>query len=498
MKTVKVDIAKFPELKFKNENVYWDTRQLNETSRGWSLICEDEFSNLEAQKKLRSLKELKTIGTLKSQCDITVGNPRRFLGELASQNFSHISSQMFVMGITGTNGKSTSAQLAASLLSILNGPCACVGTLGIQIFSGGSLIDAFESGFTTPEAPTLHRLFFDLFQNGIRQVVMEVSSHAVKLERIAGVDFDVGIFTNLTQDHLDFHKTMEEYELQKTRFFTEHLGQKNLVIESHSGLLPLQSQKARLAIFNGDDPAGLRMLAKVPLGLKSYSFRHLNNYCISKMSLSGMEIDCEGDILKSPLVGRFNAENIVGIYLALKNIFPSHLSKIKEGLENFKGARGRMEKLAVHKERHIFVDYAHTPDALEKALKTLQNLKDPSQKLWVLFGCGGDRDPLKRPMMGQIAEKFSDHRILSSDNPRTEEPEKIINDILAGMKSDDANRHVEVDRGRAISFAVRTMKSGDILLIAGKGHEEYQIIGKDKIHFSDFEVAELALKSLKD
>lgn len=487
MKTIAVQ--KFPKIFFQNRQVIWDSRQPLEGNDEWVLLFGDEYVAPEHQAALEQRPRAKKIGRIGTSCDLKVENPRKFLGEISSLYFGEPSRNLVVVGITGTNGKTTSTLLLGHLLQATGATVALLGTLGVQIWQAGKLVVSEETGFTTPEAPTLHQLFKDFCARGVTHVVMEVSSHALRLERVGGVDFDSGIFTNLTQDHLDFHKTMASYEAAKAKLFHEYLVERSF--SAQSGLK--DSTKTRSAVINANDPAGLRLVSSLPLGFDVLTFVENKNYHIARQSIEGTAVTLNGTLLESPLVGRYNVENILGAYLAATKLHPSDAPQFVEALKQFSGARGRLERVAVkgqEPKKHVFVDYAHTPDALEKVLSTLASLKTKGALLWTVFGCGGDRDTQKRPIMGAIAQKFADRLVVTSDNPRTEDPKKILEDILRGMSLDSQKVHVEIDREKAIALAITSMAPGDLLVIAGKGHEDYQIIGKSKIHFSDVEVAE--------
>jgi UDP-N-acetylmuramoyl-L-alanyl-D-glutamate--2,6-diaminopimelate ligase len=330
---------------------------------------------------------------------------------------------------------------------------------------------------TTPGAEELQGLLRDMSLAGTKYVVMEVSSHALDQKRVEGVDFDTAIFTNLTHDHLDYHGTFENYKAAKKQFF--------------SNFLKKSPKKGKSAIINADDPSANELIPDPPVRTLFYSLKKP-----SDAYLTGFQEDIEGLQLEltltgkplsisSPMIGSFNISNILAASLAGYVAGMSN-EQIKKGIESLHGVPGRLERVKNEKGLSIFIDYAHTPDALKKVLEMLNSLKNG--KLTVIFGCGGDRDKEKRPIMGSIASRLADYTIITSDNPRSENPVKIMEDIKKGFDN-NACRIVE-NRKDAIFEGLKTVKQGDVLLIAGKGHEDYQIIGGNVFHFSDREVVE--------
>jgi len=387
---------------------------------------------------------------------IEVENARIALSRLSANYFFHPSRKLNVIGITGTNGKTTTSFLIDSIFKQV-GKTGIVGTTGC-FYDGVKK----KSSITTPESLDIQRLFCEMLNRGIEYVSLEVSAHGITLYRLHDVDFKVKVFTNVSQDHLDFYKTLENYGNTKFSFFDE---------------------KTRVVV-NTDDKLGKEIEKKT--SAISYGFDKLCDiYPISFISdIHGIEASIstpKGEILiKSPLVGEYNLYNImasIGVALWIDIDF----SKIREGIFNLKGVSGRMERFSSNGV-DFFVDYAHTPDALGNVLVVLEKLK--RNRLIVVFGAGGDRDKVKRPKMGKVASLLSDVIILTSDNPRSEDPQAIIDGILIGID----NRKkviVEKDRREAIRMAVNIAKKDDIVLIAGKGHETYQIVGKKKIPFDD-------------
>lgn len=392
--------------------------------------------------------------------------------ELACRLYQHGQATLSITGITGTNGKTTIAYQLAQAWQLLGKSARYIGTLGEGMVTQLSPLEN-----TTPDALCLQQLLHRYTMDAAEQVCMEVSSHALALDRVRGIDFKQAIFTNLTQDHLDFHKTMENYAAAKARLFT--------------------NPALQWAICNGDDPwfPHFQQVIKSPTRLLTYGLQG-NCDVIAKhwqMDLSGTHIQIQspvGDLeIHINALGKFNVYNTLAIVASLlaEDISPEKIIHI---MPQLKAAPGRMEIVA--QKPCVVVDYAHTPDALANVLHTLEQIKNGG-KLWVIFGCGGDRDTTKRPLMGEAASQYADKIVLTSDNPRNEVPEKIIEDILPGI---DASRSVQkiVDRKMAIEETLNQADSRDIILIAGKGHENYQQIGQVKRPFSDQDIVRNALK----
>ncbi len=408
-------------------------------------------------------------------CVIRVEDVQRALGEAASKFYGHPSRKMHVTGITGTNGKTTTTYLIESILEAAGKRPGVIGTISYR-YAGKTL----RAPNTTPGASETNALLRDMMDAGTGHVIMEVSSHALHQSRVEGVDFDVAVFTNLTHDHLDYHGDFESYKASKRLLFEDYLARSR--------------KKRRYAIMNIDDPSIRDLAVASPVTMLSYSTRGFADACLSSyseiidgltltLSLPGKKIP-----IVSPLVGMFNASNILAASLSghATGISPQ---AIKEGIERLGGVPGRLERVANDRGISVFVDYAHTPDALENVLRLLAGLK--KGKLIVVFGCGGDRDAAKRPLMGAIAARFADEVIVTSDNPRNEDPLEIIEDIRQGLGGKMAR--IIPDRREAILEGIGAARPDDVLLVAGKGHEDYQIIGGTTIHFSDREVIEESL-----
>lgn len=403
---------------------------------------------------------------------VLFGDPREALWRLAEARYRTMESGMRIIGITGTNGKTTCAYLLEHLLSSLGYK---VGVLGTVNYRWPGHVE--EAPLTTPDALRVHSMLAAMRADGVEVAVMEVSSHALDQYRVGGVPFSGAVFTNLTQDHLDFHTGMVSYFAAKAKLFTE---------------LP---NADKVCAVNADDDWGRALLDRCPrvlsYGLKEREGRHLHG-TLRAMSTAGlhMEMALDGQRweLKSPLVGAFNASNLLAVQaVALEmGVKPADLRH----LEDFYGVCGRLERVRNAQGLDIFVDYAHTPDALVNVLQALRGAG--FTRIVTVFGCGGNRDRTKRPRMGQAVAQWSDVAVLTSDNPRQEEPQGIINDVLPGLQEERTNDqgraveiHVEADRRKATQLALELLRPGDAMLIAGKGHEDYQIIGTVKYPYSD-------------
>ncbi|MGE5628531.1 MAG: UDP-N-acetylmuramoyl-L-alanyl-D-glutamate--2,6-diaminopimelate ligase [Solirubrobacterales bacterium] len=395
---------------------------------------------------------------------IKVKDTRKAMAVAGSNYFGNPKDKLNIIGVTGTNGKTTSTFMIKSILEAAGFKTGIIGTIANYI--GDKKI---ETSRTTPESLELHKLFADMVYENVKYVVMEVSSHSLYLCRVYGINFCEGIFTNLTRDHLDFHKTFENYYSSKLMLF-DNSRNSSVNIDSEYGIKvmsDIKGNKISYGIDNKADVIGKNLV----------------------MDSRGVEFDLEykGIItrIKLNIPGKYNVENALGSAAAclLEGISPEI---IKEGLEKMLCVPGRCE-IVTHGYNlgfDIIVDYAHTPDGLENILKTAREFT--SGKLISVFGCGGDRDKTKRPIMGEIGTRLSDLAVITSDNPRTEDPELIIKDILSGIEKQ--NYIVEVNRIEAIATAIKNAKKGDVIVIAGKGHEDYQVLKTGKIHFDEREI----------
>jgi UDP-N-acetylmuramoyl-L-alanyl-D-glutamate--2,6-diaminopimelate ligase len=399
---------------------------------------------------------------------INISDLRSKVGLIAASFFGQPSSHMKVLGITGTNGKTSCSQFIAQALEQAGQHCGIIGTIG----SGfpGRLNTAT---LTTPDPVTLQQTLAQLQHQGANYIAMEVSSHSLDQNRIAGVHFDTAIFTNLTRDHLDYHGDMENYAQAKRKLF-------------------LQPDLKHIVI-NADDAFGQKLITEFAGQLPCYSYsitgniQSKNNILANEIKLNSQGFSAHVDtpwgqgILHSRLMGRFNLSNLLAVLAAL-GIMHIPLADILEYISTLTNVPGRMQTFGGGKLPLVVVDYAHTPDALQKALTALR--EHCHGKLWCVFGCGGDRDAGKRPIMGQMAERFSDQVIITDDNPRFESPQSIVENILAGLLCPWAVE-VEHNRHAAIAHAIECAQPGDVVLIAGKGHETYQQIGEARIPFND-------------
>ena len=404
---------------------------------------------------------------------ILVENTDKALGLLASKWFGEPSKALTLVGVTGTNGKTTIATLLYKLVRALGHKAGLLSTVVNYIEN-----EAVPATHTTPDAIELNGLLRRMVDAGCEYAFMEVSSHAIAQERVAGLDFDGALFTNLTRDHIDYHKTFDNYRDTKKRLF--------------DGL-----KKTAFAVTNKDDKNGLVMTQNCKADVKTYSTRSLADYKaqILEEGFEGMMLNINGKEVFVPLVGRFNVSNLLCIYGAALCLGFEELEVLRV-LSTLKPVNGRFETIRSPKGWTAIVDYAHTPDAVDNVISTIREIigsdkvtKDKGQrKLITVVGCGGNRDKGKRPMMAQIAKKGSEQLILTSDNPRDEEPADILNDMKAGLTEEELRSTLVIeDRAAAIQTACTLAQAGDVILVAGKGHEDYQIIKGVKHHFDDHE-----------
>ncbi|OGU15670.1 MAG: UDP-N-acetylmuramoyl-L-alanyl-D-glutamate--2,6-diaminopimelate ligase [Geobacteraceae bacterium GWC2_53_11] len=423
---------------------------------------------------------------------VKVADGRAAMGRISAIFNGEPTATRPLIGITGTNGKTTTTYLIEAILAAAGKPAAVLGTISYRF--GATII---EASHTTPESTELQQAFRQLAEAGAESFVMEVSSHALEQKRVDGCHFDIGVFSNLTRDHLDYHVTMESYLEAKSRLFSELLR-------------PSDDKPRRRAVINMDDPYGAEIASRcacpvITFGIQGSCDVRPKDVLSSVNGISATLVTPAGEIaFTSRLLGRFNLSNILaaaaaGVALDLP------LQAIKQGIENHTTVPGRMERVENHRGVTCLVDYAHTGDALENVLTTLKELA--TGRIITLFGCGGDRDNGKRPIMGKIAASMSDLAIVTSDNPRTEDPQSILEQIKAGIMPlnlreyrvnelssgfTDKGFAMLENRHEAIRLAVSLAHPGDIVLLAGKGHEDYQIIGRTKHHFDDREEAKAA------
>ena len=411
----------------------------------------------------------------KPSCDIPyvlVSDSRYGLAIVSRDFFGDPASEMTMIGITGTSGKTSSSYLIKHMLeSKLDAKVGLIGT------NGNMIGDEFlHTEHTTPESYELHKLFRHMADSGCTHVVMEVSSHSLTLERVAGIHFDVALYTNLSQDHLDFHETMEEYAAAKRKLFSMcSLGCFNL--DDAWADFMRDGASCRTMTFSTEKNEADLVAKDIRLTADGVRFA----------SVSGDEIS----ITKLGIPGMFSVYNALGT-MSVGLALGLSLADCSDAMSSAKGVKGRLEIVPTGREFSVVIDYSHKPDALEKVLKTLKPVT--RGRLIALFGCGGDRDKLKRPIMGRIAADNADLVVVTSDNPRTEDPDEIIREIVAGMKDKRTPTKVICDRREAIAWAIDNAAPGDVLLLAGKGHEDYQVVGHEKHHMDEREIVADCLK----
>ena len=397
---------------------------------------------------------------------ILVENTDKALGLMAGKWFGEPSKELTLVGVTGTNGKTTIATLLYKLVRAMGHKAGLLSTVVNYIED-----EAVPATHTTPDAIELNGLLRRMVDAGCTYAFMEVSSHAIAQERIAGLDFDGALFTNLTRDHIDYHKTFDNYRDTKKRLF--------------DGL-----KKTAFAVTNKDDKNGLVMTQNCKAAVHTYSTRSLADYKaqILEEGFDGMMLSINGKEVFVPLVGRFNVSNLLCIYGAALNLGFDELEVLRV-LSTLKPVNGLFETIHSPKGWTAIVDYAHTPDAVDNVIQTIREIKKEGAKLITVVGCGGNRDKGKRPMMAKIAKQGSEQLILTSDNPRDEEPKDILRDMTDGLTADELRSTLVIeDRAAAIQTACTLAQANDVILIAGKGHEDYQIIKGVKHHFDDHEV----------
>ncbi|OPJ56852.1 UDP-N-acetylmuramoyl-L-alanyl-D-glutamate--2,6-diaminopimelate ligase [Alkalithermobacter paradoxus] len=459
------------DLNLDIKNIDYDSRRLQEDSL---FICIKGF-NVDGHKYIKNAIDKGSIAFIVEEdiyidgyTFIQVNDSRGAMAKVSSNFYNNPSKKLNLVGVTGTNGKTTITHLMKDILTQNKNNIGLIGTIK-NIIGSREII----SSKTTPESLELQGYFKDMIDAGVKYCVMEVSSHSLELKRVDCCEFKVGIFTNLTEDHLDFHKDLEDYRLAKQKLF-------------------YKTTKAN--IINIDDEGGKKIYDSVKqLEIPIITYGIDKNADIKakdiKLSPEGVEYivvtpEYEAQI-KVPIPGKFTVYNslaVIGACLSLG--IPKEI--VIEGLKNTSGVPGRFETINSNRNFSVIVDYAHTPDALENILKTAKGFVKGN--IITVFGCGGDRDKAKRPIMGRISQMLSDISIITSDNPRTEDPQKIVDDIIEGIDKQNQNYRVILDRKQAIKEAINIAKEGDVVIIAGKGHEDYQIIGNEKIHFDDKEV----------
>jgi UDP-N-acetylmuramoyl-L-alanyl-D-glutamate--2,6-diaminopimelate ligase len=398
---------------------------------------------------------------------ILVPDTRRALARMAANLYHHPSQKLRVIGVTGTNGKTTTTHLIRSILEAAGEQVGLIGTIEYLIGS-----ERLPATHTTPESLELNKMLATMVERGCTSAIMEVSSHGLAMQRVHGLRFRSAVFTNLTQDHLDFHGSMDEYSRAKRLLF---------------GML----DRTAVAVTNAGDPSGMAMVAGTAARILTYNVGGAADVRAEdvRMDVRGLTmsvVTSAGKIpVSSTLTGSFNVANLLAAAGAAIGLgIPEEA--ITRGIRNLPSVRGRFEQVVSPEGWTAVIDYAHTPDALENVLQTLRTLLPKGGRIITVFGCGGNRDRGKRPIMGRIASTYSDVTIVTSDNPRGEDPGAIIDQILGGIPA-GSSVYAEVDRRGAIRRALLQARRGDVVLVAGKGHEEYQIIGERRLHFDDRE-----------
>jgi len=392
----------------------------------------------------------------------------------AIYHYGNPSKKLKIVGVTGTNGKTTTATLLYKVATELGYKAGLVSTVENIIAD-----KKIPADMTTPDSVSLTKLFAEMVGKGCEYVFMEVSSHAMDQGRVAGINFTGGIFTNLTHDHLDYHKNIDNYFEAKRKFFI---------------MLPMSA----FALTNNDDEYGVKMLEGIKARKISYGFNNETDFKgeIVKLDFNGLELNFNGSQIKSKLLGKFNAYNLLAVWSASK-LLGFNMPKVDKILEEIEPPRGRFEHFTSRSGVLVIVDYAHTPDALGKVLLAVREIKPKNGRIISVFGCGGDRDPFKRPKMGRIGVAMSDIPIFTSDNPRSEDPNKIIADMMADLLPEDSKKVRNIpNRREAILEAVKLAQKNDVILCAGKGHEDYQEINGVKNHFDDMEELKKAFQEV--
>ena len=398
---------------------------------------------------------------------IRVKNSQRALAIIASNFYENPSEKLKLVGVTGTNGKTTVATQLYNLFQLAGKKSGLISTISIKIGQ-----QQFSTTHTTPDSITINKSLAKMVEEGVEFCFIEVSSHGIHQNRTAGLVFEGGIFTNLTHDHLDYHKTFAVYRDVKKRFFDE-------------------LSKDAFALSNADDKNGMVMLQNTNAKQYTYALKTIADFKgkILENQFSGLVLSIDGQELYTKLIGEFNAYNLLAIYGAA-TLLGLEKIEVMRLISLLKNVDGRFQYTISPKGVIAIVDYAHTPDALKNVLETINSIRTNNEKVITVVGCGGDRDKTKRPKMASIATQLSNQVILTSDNPRTEDPIQILKDMEIGVSPEHFKKYVTItDRLQAIKAACQMAEENDIILVAGKGHETYQIIGKTKIDFDDFKIA---------
>ncbi|MEM7161062.1 MAG: UDP-N-acetylmuramoyl-L-alanyl-D-glutamate--2,6-diaminopimelate ligase [Bacteroidota bacterium] len=406
---------------------------------------------------------------------IKVSDSAKALAEIAGNFYDHPSEKLNLIGVTGTNGKTTCVTLLWQLFTAMGHNCGLISTVVNRIGK-----DEIPATHTTPNVVLLNRLLARMVDEGIEYCFMEVSSHALVQHRVTAVDFKIGLFTNITHDHLDYHKTFDEYIKAKKIFFD-------------------QLAKEAIAIVNHDDPHSEIMVQNSKATSRTYAVKSFADFKakIIENQFSGIHVLLDGNDLYTKMIGSFNAYNILAVYATAISLGKDKLEVLTQ-ISRLNPVEGRFQHLRTEKNVSAIVDYAHTPDALKNVLKTILDISTGNEKIITVIGCGGNRDRKKRPIMAKIACEFSDKVIFTSDNPRNEKPEAILKDMTAGVEGIHFKKTLTIsDRRDAIKAACDMAYPGDVVLVAGKGHEKYQEINGVRHPFDDFEIVQETLKMLE-
>lgn len=406
---------------------------------------------------------------------VKVKDSQNALGIIASNFYDNPSEKLKLVGVTGTNGKTTTATLLYLLFRSLAKKAGLLSTVKNRIIG-----ETIPSTHTTPDAIAINELLAQMVEKGCTHCFMEVSSHAIHQRRIAGLDFDIALFTNITHDHLDYHKTFDEYIKAKKQFFDE---------------LPVGT----VAITNADERHGATMTLNTKADVKKYGLKAMADYkCrLVENSFEGLQLNIDGQDVWTRIVGSFNAYNLLAVYATAIELGEDKM-EVLTSLSSLSAVEGRFQHFKSQSGVIAVVDYAHTPDALKKVLNTIKDIRSGNEQLITVVGCGGDRDKEKRPLMARIAANLSDRVFATSDNPRSENPDAIINEMKMGLDPVELAKILSItDRAEAIKTACTLAQPGDIIIVAGKGHEKYQEINGVKHPFDDFEVLEDSFKILQ-
>lgn len=473
------------DLGLKVPGIAYDSRKVEP---GFIFVCVEGFKtdghnyvSAALQKGAAAVVAQKPVEVPEGVPLVLVRDSRKALALLGAAFAGHPARQLTMVGITGTNGKTTTTYLIEQIFKEKGYKTGLIGTIMNKI--GDKVLPVSN---TTPESLDLQLLLHEMVDSGISHVVMEVSSHALELDRVAGIEYDMAVFTNITQDHLDFHETMENYLEAKKKLFAG--------LSKYSG-----KKKRKYGIVNIDDLNAQSILKATTGTVLTYG---VEGPCDIKAANINLKADGVSFYVNTPrgefflslhLTGMFNVYNTLAA-IAVGIVEDVDLQSIKKALESIKGVPGRLEKVDEGQAFTVLVDYAHTPDGLENIIEAAKGFAEG--RVITVFGCGGDRDRTKRPIMGEIAARLSDYSVLTSDNPRTEDPLFILSQIEEGVRKviDRSKYSVIPDRREAIAYAIKMAQPKDVILIAGKGHETYQLINDQVLHFDDREVASEILK----